>query len=367
MPTAAQLADAISSNQPSNQPSDTYAGEVRVVGPICDRIVLQANITTSDVVKEAVANTVPPDHLLRIIATSAAQAISTKAEFGYSGLKKRIAGFDAGQKAIGPNRASFVFGVSRPTKNSPHRRSFRMEFNPTKVTRAGLLEIECDWEAALCNSVPLDLFLSKAKVTALHVAIDVVGRSLVDLLPRPRGKKGSMDPKARAAGKWSGHYSALRCAETLSQFSGGKKPRVLFTAYNKRQEQLDHGLTPINGAAPHTRLERKLGNQKRYLRDLYEMANPFASIGVIDLTDACSGLDPIFRLFVDSAGTRGLEGALTFVPEAQQKAWRDQYVELPDAPFWQLDTLWGNWRGGLEQHGLDSWIGRAQASAKMSS
>ncbi len=308
-------------------------------------------------------NTIPPDDLLRTIAMSAAQAVSTRSEFDYAGLKKRIAGFDAGQKAIGPNGASFVLGVSRPSTSSPHRRSFRMEFNPAKVTSVGLSEIERDWDAALCNSVPLDLFLAKAKVTAVHVAIDVIGRSLVDLLLRPRRGKRSMDPSARTAGKWSGHSSTLHCAETLSQFSGGKRPRVLFTAYDKRQEQLDQGLTPINGATPHTRLERKLGNQHFCLRDLHTIKNPFASTSVVDLTDACRALDPSFRLFVDSAGVRGVEGALPFVAEAQRKAWRDAYFDMPDASFWQRDESWKKWRDGLGNQGLNGWIERANAFA----
>jgi hypothetical protein len=354
-------ADAISSNQPPAMKCGHSADEASsaiVGGPFCDRITLVARLSVADVAPYAAIEGMPPDQFLHAIAFKVVTAIKKSTGLGYMPLRKKIPKYDAGQKGFGPNGAMFCVGVSRPSKLDPHSRLFRFEFNPSAFQVPGLKWIENEVEGLVCDTLPFDLFLARATISGLHVAYDVLGVPITDLLFRVRRGAKSLNPNSKAAGKWSSYFSSASKIESVSQFAAGPRGRALFTAYDKLQERIDAG-SETDCSMPWVRLERKLSNPKVMFADLPQLPNPFSTLSILRLSEAAHGLGGHWLLFADSTLRRGLAGALELVPADLRAQYESAFVNALDATFWDGAGLWENWSSGMEQQGLLSWAHRA--------
>jgi hypothetical protein len=349
----------ISSNQPTkfsgNTPSEVTP--LGVIGPFSDKIVLVSRITTADVAPYAVIAGMGPDAFLHGYTHILARSLKKTMDLGYTELRKKIPKYDAGHKPYGGD-AMLCIGVSKRSKQDPYARSFRIEFNPSKFQINGLKWIENEFELAASNSLPFDLILARAKVTCIHATFDILGMPITDLLFRTRSGAKSLDPNGKTAGKWSYFHSSAHALQSVSQFGGGKRQRVIFTAYDKLQERLDAGLQP-DDLQPWTRVERKLNNQQITLSNLAKLKNPLTTLNILRLSEAAQHLGPTWLLFVDSTLRRGIDGALELAPPSLREQYRNALEGACDAEFWKAATLWNGWQEGLKQQGLLAWSHRA--------
>lgn len=354
-------ADVISSNQPpaiSDIHPEGKASLPILVGPFCDRIVMVARISVADVAPFAAIEGMQPDQFLKAVSCNALTAMKKTTGLDYVPLRKKISKYDAAQKPFGPCAAMFCAGVSRPSSLDPHSRSFRFEFNPSAFQAPGLKWIENEVEGLVCDTLPFDLFLSRATISGIHVTYDVLGVPMTDLLFRVRQGAKSLNPNSKVAGKWSGHYSPASKIESVSQFTAGPRRRVLFTAYDKLQERIDAG-KETDCSMPWVRVERKLSGSKIALAHLPELPDPFATLSILRLSEAAEAHGDNWLLFVDSTLRRGLADALELVPAALRAEYRHALLNALDASFWSAAGLWDGWRSGLENQGLLSWARRA--------
>lgn len=354
-------ADVISSNQPpavSDIHPEGKASSPILVGPFCDRIVMVARISVADVAPFAAIEGMQPDQFLKSISFNAVTALKKSTDLGYVPLRKKIPNYDAAQKPFGPCEAMFCAGVSKPSKLDPHSRLFRFEFNPSAFQTPGLKWIENEVGALVCDTLPFDLFLARAKISGIHVTCDVLGVPMTDLLFRVRHGAKSLNPTSKAAGKWSNYFSPASKLESVSQFTAGPRRRVLFTAYDKLQERIDAG-KGTDCSTPWVRVERKLSNPKISVAHLPELPNPFSTLSILRLSEAAETHGDNWLLFVDSTLRRGLADALELVPAALRAEYRHALLNALDASFWSAIGLWDGWCSGLENQGLLSWTRRA--------
>jgi hypothetical protein len=346
-------AEAVSSKQPPAQPV--------ILGPFCDRMVMTATISVADLGAYAIIEQTPPDELLKFIASSVVMDISAKAGNGYKMPKKKTTGYDTGQKCLGASGGILNIGVSRPDKKNPHIRAFRFELNPNFFQEPGLQLIEEEFGLMVLNVIPFDLILSKAKITSMHVAIDLLNVAMTDLLFRIAAGKKSLNPKAKTAGKIACFFSRDSELQTYSAFNDGKRKRSIFTAYNKAQERRDAGET-LDCDGDWVRIERKLNNQKNVsLKNLHELSNPFATLSLQRISEVAPELGGAWQLFIDSTQRRGLVGALELVDPALREIYLEVFLSGGDATFWSSDALWSCWSDQLYNQGLLKWCARSLA------
>jgi hypothetical protein len=213
-----------------------------------------------------------------------------------------------------------------PTR--PGQASYRLEFNPAKLTKAGLDDL-----IVFLNSIidpdPVEFFRG-GKVTRCDVAIDLPGYRLEDVIVRTS--------RLQKHGVYADRYGTVQ-----TTYVGTPKSRCV-VAYDK----------PLEGSLL-TRLRLECRLKPRCL--LAQLKDPFAGVQLLPAHfSESSGIAIPARLIADSIRIGGLKRALEPLDASQRKALKKAYQQakslLPN-----LDDQWAAWPVTLTGYGLGKELG----------
>lgn len=373
-PVPKALKAPVMSNQPANQnyknktiplgrTHDCYSAlcKAYVYPPIIDNIVLVGLLFQSDVAKYVGQKNynlapdvkiAPSEHeeYLDGVVKNACQWLPSKE--GFKKPAKPVSGYRySGQSEIGPNNAALLISIPSKAqcKGKPWR--VRLEFNPSKIGDLEELKaIAAVWDKIFLGEIPFAVWMERAQITALDVAIDMAGVPITDLFV-----------SAPLANKWNYWLSGDKEAQTITawKFAGGKK-RKLFMIYDKQQELLDTGHELFAGAAHRVRIERSLRNQKIALHKLDALGNPFDGLTLHHIPTIAAKQSPGFRLFVHAAQTMGFVAAPKEAPGEFRAQWKQAVEHMKPAAFWSPETSWKHWKKKLKASGIQTWIDAAK-------
>jgi Type I restriction enzyme HindI endonuclease subunit-like, C-terminal len=209
--------------------------------------------------------------------------------------------------------------------------SYRVEFNPSKLSKAGLDDLMV-FLTSIIDPDPLEFFRG-GRITRCDVAIDLPGFHLEDIIVRTSRMQKH------------GVY-ADRHGQVQSTYLGTpRSSRVV--AYEK----------PLEGSLlTRLRLERRL-KPRCYGYEVAKLKNPFTKVMLLpaDFLEGC-GIGIPSQFIADSFRIGGLNRALLPLDPAQRKALRKAYKGavslLPN-----LDEAWAAWPGVLIGCGLGKELG----------
>jgi hypothetical protein len=216
-----------------------------------------------------------------------------------------------------------------PTR--PGQASYRLEFNPSKLSKAGLDDLMV-FLTTVIDPDPAEFFRG-GKVTRCDVAIDFPDYQLEEVIVRTS--------RLQKHGVYADRYGTVQ-----TTYLGTPKSRCV-VAYDKPLK--DSLLTRL-------RLECRvkpgcLGHQ------LAQLKNPFAGVQLLpaDFSKA-AGIGIPAELIADSIRIGGLKRALVPLDASQRKALKKAYQQagslLPD-----LHKQWAAWPATLISHGLGKELG----------
>lgn len=217
----------------------------------------------------------------------------------------------------------------------------RMEFNPSRLSPAGLKGLFAAWNLIEGKNIPLAAHLASARVSRCDVALDVLNLKLADLFVHcPAVWKvwicSSMTDGVQTINFYKG-------AMNQSPFLDPKK-RANVVVYDKREERLAMGEAPEFGSLAHTRIEFHL-NKTSYFKNLANTQYPAK-----DWVFCRTVLDepPLkanrWKTFLDSARFRGYAAAEALLDE-DEKAALDLAHLNPASQFQDLfdKSVWKHW------------------------
>lgn len=318
---------------------------VYVSKPFIDRIVLVGAVNVGDVEASAAQQDKEAFQYFHDLLTVPTGWLHQQAH-GFNHPKKPISGYVTGQKKIGGSQT--LWGISRSKKNI--NRNIRLEFNPSKLGHPdALTEIEKEWEILFFGEISFSIWLQRARITALDIAVDFVNLPFNDIVVRHE-----------VADKWSHWLSSGKQLQTLTSWIIAGKKRPALVVYDKRRELIETQHQPVFGPVPHLRVERRLQNKRIALSKLSNLPNPFSGVSVAHLPTAASKLPKMWPLFVYAAGLVGELQAASALPEKFKTDWSAALHAMPSAKFWLPDKIWRRWPNSLQTSGVQKWITTAQ-------
>jgi hypothetical protein len=219
----------------------------------------------------------------------------------------------------------------------PGQASYRIDFNPSKLSEAGLVDLMVFLESTI-DPYPLEFFRG-GKVTRCDVALDLPGYHLEDVIVRTA--------RLQKHGVYADRYGQVE-----TTYLGTPRSRCV-VAYDKPQE---------GGVDARLRLECRL--KPRCLGyELAQLDNPFAGVQLLpaDFSEA-SGIGIPSQLIADSIRIGGLKRVLLALDPEQRKllrkAHKDAVSLLPN-----LDAAWAGWPSILASYGLGKELGAVPVMA----
>jgi len=216
----------------------------------------------------------------------------------------------------------------------PDQPSFRLDFNPSKLSPAGLAELMgllAGWIAA--NET---IFFYSGKITRCDVALDFPGHRNDEVIIRAR--------RLQKHGVYSNRYG-----DPQTTYIGTPRGRRV-VAYDKPNHSGDVSLRFECRLKPGI-----LGHQ------LVNLPNPFAGIELFPAAfpDA-AGLGIPAQFIADSCRIGGIKRALKALDKQQAKALKNAYAAAHSL-IPNLDTLWATWPDVLIACGLGNELGALPA------
>jgi hypothetical protein len=214
---------------------------------------------------------------------------------------------------------------------SPGQASYRIDFNPSKLSNDGLLALKSFMDTRI-DADPVEFFRG-GKVTRCDLAIDLPGFHLEDFIVRTS--------RLQKHGVYADRYGLIRTTYLGTPTSS----RVV--AYEK----------PIVGSLlTRLRLERRL-KPRCFGYEVAKLPNPFAKVELIPVAVLeASGLDIPVQFIADSIRIGGLNRALLPLDPAQRKAFRKAYKTAASV-MPNLDEAWAAWPSTLIENGLGEELG----------
>jgi hypothetical protein len=219
--------------------------------------------------------------------------------------------------------------------------SMRFEFNPAKLGRKGLIELQEAAPAIFGGHHDFSWVIANAYRVKIDVACDILNVG-IDSLIFQSAKAGKSITYHGVSGRPETTYLGLLYG----------KPGPL-KSYNKAQQLWDADRPPQFGDLPHTRIEVTVRTKLR-IGELDQLPNQFEKIKVVCPWIGQAPDEPhVWMLFLDSCRLRGLTGALKRIPEGSRPAYAAALAEAKQL-IWDPKKLWGFWQEALAIAGLSS-------------
>lgn len=307
------------------------AGErVAVLRPVLDKIAITYQIPEPDLAGAVI------ESLLQ--EAEAKQNFKSAPQFKSGAMK-----YAASTKLIMPFSGAETLVQAGP-KKSGVKHGLRLEFNPSRLGKSGILFLKERLESLVANGLSYEKIISQGTVTRLDVAVDLVGIGLHDL-----------DVSYSGTGKCHWYYSSEKKAQTGYFGVGGyvKDKSAPYIIYNKRKELAEKSKVidslHYNGLS-HTRIEYRGKPMKSFLA-LENWKNPFTSISLA-FPQPPEGVPPhLWQFFIDSCHRRGHQATLAMVPEGERALFTKGLWGAHQA-FWNPHKIWMGWENALVDSGL---------------
>ena len=241
-----------------------------------------------------------------------------------------------------------TFGFKpRNAKNA----AVRLEFNPSRLSPAGLKSLFAAWNSIDGKNIPLAAHLTSARVPRCDVALDVLNLKLADLFVHcPAVWKVWMCSSMTDGVQTINFYKGTK---NQSPFVDPKK-RANVVVYDKREERLAMGDSPEFGPLAHTRIEFQL-NKTAFFKNLANTQFPTKDWVFCRTVLKQPPLEPQrWKTFLDSARFRGYAAAEALLDE-DEKAALDLAQSNPASQFKDLfdKSVWKHWPDALGAPALD--------------
>ncbi len=222
----------------------------------------------------------------------------------------------------------------------PGQASFRLDFNPSKLSFDGLIELI----AHLAGWIDADelCFFYFGKVTRCDFALDLPAFNLADVIVRtPRMRK-------------HGVYSNSR-----------GDPQVVYVGTPRSARRIAVYDKPNPGGLGTTlRLECRLHPQV-FGHQFAKIPNPFTGVGLLPANFShTAGLDIPGQFIADTIRIGGLRRALKVLDAPRRKALKNAYAAAQSLVP-NLDSLWAKWPDMLVNYGLGNQLGAVPIKAYM--
>jgi len=283
---------------------------------ILDRLTICFNEPNKEFVKKTCGLILSDKYTNEIpgmkVTANARYAVSARIPmpFSYDAVERHPVFFEAGPKL-------------------PGHPSYRLDFNPAKLTGDGIDELKCFLECIM-DPTPEEFF-GKGRVTRVDIAADLIGPDLNDLIV--------LASRKQKHGVYSNRYGV---PETVYLGTPRSARVVAYTRPNK-----------LSGVVA-TRLECRL--KPRCLgEDIASLPNPFSKVTLYSVK-ALTGLGLPPQMLADSIRLRGVKPAIQGLDPKKRKmilaALDPSKSILPDA-----SALWAGWPTALLAAGLGKELG----------
>jgi hypothetical protein len=217
----------------------------------------------------------------------------------------------------------------------------RLEFVPVDLGWEGM-----KWLHASLGMIDggWSYFIKHGRITRLDVTVDVPGVRMDEFHFLPQQALTTM--------QWNvqGHLQSLVF---------GKKQGNRTVIYSRDKKRLAKGQNWTG--EPEVRIERRLTNLKNQkVSSLPRLANPFSPMQMTLNMPAppSDGKAWEWSMFEDSVKARGLNAALSLLPEERRTKYRKHLAAHPE-PWWDPDLIWAQWPAMLDELKIassDAWI-----------
>jgi hypothetical protein len=217
---------------------------------------------------------------------------------------------------------------------APHykkNRFLRLEFNPTKLGKAGMKFFREKLVDVLLFDYSYEDIIAQGQITRLDIASDIIGVTMNDILVRPTKPQVTM--------AFLGKTGSLE-----SIYPSKPKPDDKSTSkvYDKKQEQLSKTVVPKYGTIPHLRVEISIKTDIK-VPNLMKLKNHFSKLDILARAAVTPPEDEHHWIFFfDSCRVRGVAGALDQLPAKLREPYK---MALEDAgkDFWRPEKIWSYW------------------------
>lgn len=224
----------------------------------------------------------------------------------------------------------------------PQSHFVRIEFNPAKLWKYGPGLAMHRLKEVTGNALPWSYVVEYGRATRIDAAVDMVNAPMSSLviLNNQGGKT---------------HFYVGETGEIETSYLGipGYKKPADQLAYNKNQEAEDKGTSPLYNNIVHTRIEMISKSKNRLLKNIAGIKeNLFERLTVIHPGNAPEGIDPtLWALFLETCRFRGLEGALSLLPENLAGTCQTALMDAA-ANSWRPDKIWQRWSNAVSHSQL---------------
>lgn len=225
-----------------------------------------------------------------------------------------VVGYRTGLRVDLGDEAVATFGFNpRISKNA----EVRLEFNPSRLSPAGLKKLFEAWKHIEADTIPLPAHLTSARVTRCDVAVDVLNLRLADLFVHCPAVWKVWTCSSMAEGAQTINF--YQESKKQSPFLNPKK-RANVVVYDKREERMAKGKPPEFGPLAHTRIEFQL-NKTAYFKNLANTQYPAKDWAFCRTILDQPPLKPDrWRVFLDCARFRGYAAAEALLDEDEKAA-----------------------------------------------
>lgn len=230
----------------------------------------------------------------------------------------------------------------------------RIEFSAARMAQLDINELAEKLDEITYGEVPFRALLIDARVTRADAAVDIVNLGVADIF--------ACHEKLWKIWTASSHENGFE-NQQLYLKSGLKKPptwvspkkRSDMLIYDKRVQSIAIGGEPKFGKHPYTRIEASCST-KTFFRNLHKAKSPFDGWMFRRPKTMQGKFDHgIWRMFFDSAKSRGLDEAKKLLP--------DPYGSEPfimEEEFWPNDLIdadtWKAWPQSLNESSIGKWL-----------
>lgn len=251
---------------------------------------------------------------------------------------------------VEPRDSAESTDITRPHRRGT-RRYLRIEWNPHAATTRGGLAFDHVFRllAHIIPSFNIEMLL-QANITRMDLTFDVFGIhvdriDVFTLLRRTNSVRYNYGP--------IGMLNSTR----LGLYGADKQLLVYDKSLEQRIRQIGRfvqssgpGGRPLIRRRPaHTRFELQLRDIGP-LEAVSTMANPFATYTVRTLQGHGNAGDILWPFFLDSCRLRGIQAALSLIPDRTQRDKLRQRVQMLDPPtWWDTAQLWAELPSAIRQ------------------
>lgn len=203
----------------------------------------------------------------------------------------------------------------------------RLDLIPADLGKDGLAELNDElWKLFYGG---WEYFYHRGRVSRIDIAVDFPQLEMdqIFLLPQQGLTTKQFSSSGRLEtvylGKSKGNYTAI---------------------YNRKAKRIAQK-KPWKGKAG-IRVERRLKNQKLWLKDIDNLACPFANLqGISRQLDRPKFEKKAYfwEYFKDSLSARGLPAALALLPQGKRTQYR-KYLKTKAPSLWDFDEIWSRWK-----------------------